>query len=143
MPRSSNGSRVSRGSRGSGNKGIAEGTEGVRPTVVSTGPPELATESAEVTRDDLDELESRLTNNVDEDFFQDPSKFHTLHRVIDVLGAQLSDTTNAKYQSDYENLRRNNPAYKALKQQQQVVDGTIEHMAVVHCAELNGSVVQV
>jgi hypothetical protein len=36
-----------------------------------------------------------------------------------------------------------NPAYRNLKAQQQIVEGAIEHMAVIHCADLNGSVIQV
>ena len=36
-----------------------------------------------------------------------------------------------------------NPAYNNLKQQQDIVEGAIEHMAVIHCADLNGSVIQV
>jgi hypothetical protein len=88
----------------------------------------------------LEELEFRLQSEVDEDFFQDPAKFHTTHRVIDVLGAQLLDDTDS---TDPETLRRNNPAYKALKKQQQVVEEAIEHVAIVHCADLNASVVHV
>jgi hypothetical protein len=58
----------------------------------------------------------------------------------------LEDTSNRNtpYSTkEYENLRKHNPAYKALKKQQQVVEDAIEHLAVVHCAELNQSVVQV
>ena len=40
-------------------------------------------------------------------------------------------------------IRQHNPAYKALKQQQQVVEQAIEHVAIVHCADLNQSVVHV
>ena len=36
-----------------------------------------------------------------------------------------------------------NPACEALKGQQQVVEEAIEHLAMIHCADLNGSVVQV
>ena len=39
----------------------------------------------------LEALERRLEDEVDADFFDDPKKFRTLHRVIDVLGAQLLD----------------------------------------------------
>jgi hypothetical protein len=96
--------------------------------------------------EDLDVLEDRLTADVDDDFFEDPKKFHTLHRVIDVLGAQVEDPLAMHVQggmSDYDNLRKNNPAYRALKKQEKVVEDAIEHMAVRHCADLNSSVVQV
>jgi hypothetical protein len=99
---------------------------------------------------DLDKLERRLRDEVDEDFFDDPRKFHTLHRVIDVLGAQMDEPTTSSNQasrfapvSDRDVLRNNNPAYRALKNQQHIVEGAIEHMAVRHCADLNSSVVQV
>jgi hypothetical protein len=90
---------------------------------------------------DLAALELRLTEEVDNEFFIDPRKFHTLHRVIDVLGMQLADIDNdiSTRNKDLEE----NPAYKLLKQQQQVVEEAIEHLALIHCADLNGSVVQV
>ena len=40
---------------------------------------------------DLLALEQRLNDEVDEDFFDDPRRFHTLPRVIDVLGIQMID----------------------------------------------------
>jgi hypothetical protein len=111
---------------------------------------------------DLIELEERLTDEVDDEFFQDPRKFHTLHRVIDVLGMQLTladDSFNSKRggggnnkprrsSSDNGNLKEvpridRNPAYRALTAQQDVVEEAIEHLALIHCADLNGSVVQV
>jgi hypothetical protein len=97
---------------------------------------------------DLDKLERRLREEVDEDFFDDPRKFHTLQRVIDVLGAQMDDTpmtnnNNLFAVTNKDILRNNNPAYRALKKQQRVVEEAIEHMAVRHCADLNSSVVQV
>jgi hypothetical protein len=115
---------------------------------------------------DLIELEERLTDEVDEEFFQDPRKFHTLHRVIDVLGMQLTladDSFNDKRggngkndkprrsNSDNGHLQHEdaqpridrNPAYRALTAQQDVVEEAIEHLALIHCADLNGSVVQV
>jgi hypothetical protein len=108
---------------------------------------------------DLVELEERLTDEVDEDFFQDPRKFHTLNRIIDVLGMQLTLAEDASY-SKRRKQRRNslkagksskkeapridrNPAYKALVAQRDVVEEAIEHLALIHCADLNGSVVQV
>lgn len=96
--------------------------------------------------EDLDILEDRLTTDVDDDFFEDPRKFHTLHRVIDVLGAQVNEPSGMQGNvgmSDFENLRKKNPAYRALRKQQKVVEDAIEHMAVRHCADLNSSVVQV
>ena len=112
---------------------------------------------------DLIELEHRLTSEVDEDFFQDPKKFRTLGRVIDILGMQLLDSADGQYgggggqisvaalqqqtgnglSSPSDSIHRNNPAYVALKQQQAVVEEAIEHMAVHHCADLNSSVVAV
>ena len=100
---------------------------------------------------DLADLEARLTEEVDEDFFHDPRKFHTLHRVIDVLGMQLADemsempgeeAKNHTRQHAHSQLERN-PAYRTLKHQQAVVEEAIEHLALIHCADLNGSVVQV
>lgn len=93
---------------------------------------------------DLVELEQRLTDEVDDEFFEDPRKFHTLHRVIDVLGMQIDANTNT---NSNDTLRQRdldgNPAYRDLKDQQQVVEEAIEHLALIHCADLNGSVVQV
>eukprot|EP00934_Nitzschia_sp_Nitz4_P006707 Nitzschia sp. Nitz4//scaffold247_size31676//13675//17524//NITZ4_007929-RA/size31676-processed-gene-0.19-mRNA-1//-1//CDS//3329543952//6697//frame0 len=105
------------------------------------------TAAAEEDHPDLAELEQRLTHEVDDDFFQDPRKFHTLHRVIDVLGMQLDTSAMDALQDtaasrNYRDLN-SNPAYKTLKDQQQVVEEAIEHLALIHCADLNGSVVQV
>lgn len=52
----------------------------------------------------------------------------TLHRVIDVLGLQMIDNnTNSSYGQGLEK----NPAYRNLKAQQEIVNGAIEHMAVM------------
>ena len=91
---------------------------------------------------DLDKLERRLRDEVDDNFFEDPRKFHTLQRVIDVLGAQMDDSP-ATGVANRDVLKNNNPAYRALKKQQAVVEEAIEHMSVRHCADLNSSVVQV
>lgn len=91
---------------------------------------------------DLDKLERRLRDEVDDNFFDDPRKFHTLQRVIDVLGAQM-DGNPITGVTNRDVLRNNNPAYRALKKQQAVVEEAIEHMSVRHCADLNSSVVQV
>jgi hypothetical protein len=80
---------------------------------------------------DLDRLEKRLREQVDEDFFDDPRKFHALHRVIDVLGAQMDGS------------KQSNPAYRALQKQQKIVEDTIEYLAVQYCADVNDSVIQV
>lgn len=111
--------------------------------------------SGEEDHPDLAELEDRLAEEVDEEFFQDPRKFHTLHRVIDVLGMQLMDDLTStrggggngnnpvtSSPSQWQRIDKN-PAYRALKDQQQVVEEAIEHLALIHCADLNGSVVQV
>jgi len=107
---------------------------------------------------DLVELEQRLTDEVDDEFFQDPRKFHTLHRVIDVLGMQLTLNDNDSTYSGKKNKPRRsnkdsgkkeamridkNPAYRALSAQREMVEEAIEHLALIHCADLNGSVVQV
>lgn len=88
----------------------------------------------------LRELERQLNDEVDEDFFEEPRKFNTLARVIDVLGLQMID--DATMQTEHSDIGQN-PAYRNLKGQQKIVEGAIEHMAVIHCADLNGSVIQV
>jgi hypothetical protein len=112
---------------------------------------DFGTADYEEDHPDLAELEHRLNEDVDDDFFVDPRKFHTLHRVIDVLGMQLADEMGsvADHQQQqhtkaeaHSQLGRN-PAYRALKQQQATVEEAIEHLALIHCADLNGSVVQV
>jgi hypothetical protein len=89
---------------------------------------------------ELRELERQLNDEVDEDFFEEPKKFNTLARVIDVLGLQMID--DATMQTEHSDIGQN-PAYINLKGQQRIVEGAIEHMAVIHCADLNGSVIQV
>jgi hypothetical protein len=91
---------------------------------------------------DLAKLEGRLTKEVDDELFQDPRRFQTLHRVIDVLGMQLgTDDIAIQNKTDY-NIHKNS-AYKELKEQQKVIEDAIEHLALTHCQDLNGSVVQV
>lgn len=87
---------------------------------------------------DLVELEARLADEVDKDLFDDPKHFKTLDRVIDVLGSELEDA-----RTDFEQIRHNNPAYRAIKKQLDAIEECVEYMAVAHCAELNSSVVQV
>lgn len=98
---------------------------------------------------ELKELERKLNDEVDEDLFEEPKRFNTLHRVIDVLGLQMIDdaatTTGggmSKKNQESKNIEKN-PAYQNLRTQQKIVEGAIEHMAVIHCADLNGSVIQV
>jgi hypothetical protein len=88
---------------------------------------------------ELVELERRLNEEVDEEFFEEPRKFNTLQRVIDVLGLQMDATLQGETSIELSK----NSAYKNLKKQQEIVEGAIEHMAVIHCADLNGSVIQV
>jgi hypothetical protein len=100
---------------------------------------------------ELRELERKLNDEVEEDLFEEPKRFNTLHRVIDVLGLQMIDdaATTTPNSTHMGNKGRNlnniekNPAYQNLRTQQQIVEGAIEHMAVIHCADLNGSVIQV
>lgn len=87
-------------------------------------------------------LEGRLNEEVDDDFFQDPRRFQTLHRVIDVLGMQAG-TDEVAYNAETNFNVGKNSAYKELKDQQQVVEDAIEHLAMRHCQDLNGSVVSV
>jgi hypothetical protein len=93
-----------------------------------------------VEEKELKELERKLNEEVEEDLFEEPRRFNTLHRVIDVLGLQMIDDATV---SSHGNTLEKNPAYRNLKAQQQIVEGAIEHMAVIHCADLNGSVIQV
>lgn len=92
---------------------------------------------------ELKALERRLNEEVDEDLFQEPAQFNTLRRVIDVLGLQMmEDTTSASKDPALES----NPAYSALQKQQGIVNGAIEHMAVIHwyvnyCLDTEGIVV--
>lgn len=111
----------------------------------------------------LKQLELKLKNEVDADFFLDPQHFRTLPRVIDILGAQLleSDPANGggysgaassfaatgssrkDHKAYFDQLHKNNPAYTSLRKQQQVVEEAIEHLSLVHYKDLNASVVAV
>ena len=82
---------------------------------------------------DLSRWERRLAEEVDEDLFDDPRRFHTLQRVIDVLGLQLIDDA-ATVQSGAgpgSSVLGDNPAYRDLKRQQKVVEEAIEHMSMI------------
>lgn len=98
-----------------------------------------------VVSEDLQQWENRLSSEVDEDLFDDPKHFDTLHRVIDVLGLQLIDdaATTHSGRSGVGSVLGNNPAYRDLQRQQDVVEEAIEHMAMAYCTELNGSVIRV
>lgn len=103
-----------------------------------------------VEEKELKELERKLNEEVEEDLFEEPRRFNTLHRVIDVLGLQMIDDATVSSSHGNNNNNKNttttvdkNPAYRNLKAQQLIVEGAIEHMAVIHCADLNGSVIQV
>ena len=148
-------------SKGSSSSAASPSVAAVASNSTSTGSTRIARtllqQNAVVPEEDhpdLVELEERLTEEVDEEFFMDPRKFHTLHRVIDVLGMQLDSgynhhhnhTTKEESKISAQPQPRDieaNPAYQVLKRQQQVVEEAIEHLALIHCADLNGSVVQV
>lgn len=120
----------------------------------------------------LKKLETKLKQEVDADFFQDPQQFRALPRVIDVLGAQLLDVNDdygkkdalsnkvitatnhpsnqnfnlpseSHHKSHFDNLHKNNPAYSSLRKQQEIIEHAIEHLTVTHYNELNTSVVAV
>lgn len=95
---------------------------------------------------DLSKWEDRLTSEVDDDLFDDPRRFQTLQRVIDVLGLQLIDdaaTVQSGAGGPGGTALDDNPAYRDLQRQQVVVEEAIEHMSMMYCADLNGSVIQV
>ena len=95
---------------------------------------------------DLSKWERRLQEEVDEDLFDDPRRFHTLQRVIDVLGLQLIDdaaTVQSGIGGPGSSALGDNPAYRDLKRQQKVVEEAIEHMSMMYCTDLNGSVIRV
>lgn len=116
---------------------------------------------------ELKKLETKLKQEVDADFFQDPKQFRALPRVIDVLGAQLLDDNNNSYNNSsipnnvgmnamsynlpseshhmthFDNLHQNNPAYSSLRKQQEIIEQAIEHLTVNHYSDLNASVVAV
>ena len=90
---------------------------------------------------DLADLEHMLNVEVEPEFFVEPRFFHTLSRVINVLGLQLND--DAKEDLSGKSLLERNPAYQGLQKQAQVVENAIEHMSRVYCNALNRSVIQV
>lgn len=93
---------------------------------------------------DLSKWEERLASEVDEDLFDDPRRFQTLQRVIDVLGLQLIDDAASTHSAiTAGSVLGSNPAYRDLQRQQVVVEEAIEHMAMMYCSDLNGSVIRV
>ena len=65
---------------------------------------------------DLQELEEWLNEEVNDEFFEDPRRFHTLHRVIDVLGMQLVD--DMQNNATKAQMAANNTNYNLDKNQQ-------------------------
>lgn len=90
---------------------------------------------------DLADLEHMLNVEVDEDFFVEPRFFHTLRRVINVLGIHVAD--DAKEDLTGKQLLERNPAYQALQKQAGVVEEAINRMSETYCNALNRSVIQV
>jgi hypothetical protein len=89
----------------------------------------------------LDHYERRLREDVDPDFFLDPSRFSALDRVVSIIGAEILQsggniTPGSVIATDFSHL----PSYVAISRQRAVVEEAIEHMAVRHCADLNSSV---
>ena len=104
----------------------------------------------------LDHYEHRLHEQVESDFFNDPSEFRALNRVIDILGADIIqqgkkkgggfNNSNGGDALDIASIQLSydqNPQYTHIKKQQRLVEEAIEHMAVRHCADLNSSVAAV
>jgi hypothetical protein len=87
----------------------------------------------------LIQVEEGLQHQIDDDFFLDPKSFNSLKRVTDVLGSQLMDNNNRSNVHEGGNLN-SNPAYLALKRQQDIVEDAIEYISVKHCSELHQSV---
>jgi len=88
----------------------------------------------------LIQIEESLQEQIDDDFFQDPKTFNSLKRVTDVLGSQLLDARSGVPAGS---RLDSNPAYLALKKQQDIVEDAIEYMSVKHCSELHQSVAAV
>lgn len=92
----------------------------------------------------LDHYERRLHEDVDADFFHDPTNFQALNRVIDIIGAEIDAsggniTPGSEIGTNFSHLT----GYQSIQKQQRIVEEAIEHMAVKHCADLNSSVAAV
>lgn len=87
---------------------------------------------------DLGTIERRLANEVDPDFFWDPAQFRVMQRVVDVLCLDdYSSLSSADYSKTLKSYVRHTAAYRALQQQQQVVEDAIQSMAVKQTADLH------
>ncbi|EJK71508.1 hypothetical protein THAOC_07043, partial [Thalassiosira oceanica] len=83
-----------------------------------------------------------------------PEEFHALNRVIDIIGAEITDGRSSAAFAGSGNRNGGGgggdevsfghvPAYQRIRKQQRLVEEAIEHMAVRHCADLNSSVAAV
>eukprot|EP00984_Skeletonema_dohrnii_P016431 scaffold7310_cov154-Skeletonema_dohrnii-CCMP3373.AAC.7 len=86
----------------------------------------------------LDTYEQNLQKVVDPDFFHDPEHYQALNRVIEIIGANINDSSHS-IGTNHEHI----PKYQQMKRQQNLVEEAIEHMAIKHCADLNSSVAAV
>lgn len=88
----------------------------------------------------LDTYEQNLQRSVDPDFFHDPEHYQALNRVIEIIGANIIDSTSSNsIGTNHEHI----PKYQQMRRQQLLVEEAIEHMAIKHCADLNSSVAAV
>ena len=91
------------------------------------------------------ELENTLTASLSSDFFEPCETFTSLHKVIDVLAAandvSPSSPPSSQSSSPLNLSLQSNPAYKALKQKQQIVQKSISHVTNTHYNDLNISLV--
>jgi hypothetical protein len=95
----------------------------------------------------LDTYEHKLQTSIDPDFFDDPSQYQALNRVIEIIGAGIGVLDHTSSSSSSGGLIGTNhehiPKYQQMKRQQLLVEEAIEHMAIKHCADLNSSVAAV
>jgi hypothetical protein len=90
----------------------------------------------------LDTYEQKLQTSIDPDFFNDPSQYQALNRVIEIIGAGIGNNSSSSDHgigTNHEHI----PKYQQMKRQQLLVEEAIEHMAIKHCADLNSSVAAV
>ena len=79
----------------------------------------------------LSHYETLLASRIDAELFA--PQFHALGRVMDILATSLHTHTPPP----------STPPYRQLQAQQLLVEEAIDHLAVRHCADLNGSVTAV
>ena len=91
----------------------------------------------------LDTYEQNLQKAVDPDFFHDPEHYQALNRVIEIIGANMSNNNNNSASISIGTNHEHIPKYQQMKRQQKLVEEAIEHMAIKHCADLNSSVAAV